>query len=87
MTRSRGGENPTPADGRLRLAGHQRLLPVRPGLSARQTHDYRRATGTSRYAALGVASGTVIGKCRPMANGVWTKEPADIIKKALRHAR
>jgi transposase/transcriptional regulator with XRE-family HTH domain len=47
----------------------QPLLPVRPGLSARQTHDYRRAGVTSLYAALEVASGKVIGKCRPSANG------------------
>ena len=47
----------------------QPLLPVRPGLSARQTHDYRRAGVTSLYAALEVASGRVIGQCRPKANG------------------
>lgn len=47
----------------------QPLLPVRPGLSARQTHDYRRAGVTSLYAALEVASGKVIGTCRPHANG------------------
>lgn len=47
----------------------QPLLPVRPGLSPRQTHDYRRAGVTSLYAALEVASGRVIGKCRPAANG------------------
>ena len=47
----------------------QPLLPVRPGLSARQTHDYRRAGVTSLYAALEVASGKVIGTCRPSANG------------------
>jgi transposase len=47
----------------------QPLLPVRPELSARQTHDYRRAGVTSLYAALEVASGRVIGKCRPNANG------------------
>jgi len=47
----------------------QPLLPVRPGLSARQTHDYRRAGVTSLYAALEVASGRIIGTCRPHANG------------------
>jgi len=47
----------------------QPLLPVRPGLSARQTHDYRRAGVTSLYAAIEVASGRVIGKCRSNANG------------------
>jgi transposase len=47
----------------------QPLLPVRPGLSARQTHDYRRAGVTSLYAALEVSSGRVFGSCRPSANG------------------
>ena len=47
----------------------QPLLPVRPGLSARQTHDYHRAGVTSLYAAIEVASGRVFGNCRPNANG------------------
>jgi transposase len=41
----------------------QPLLPMRPNLPARQTHDYRRRGLTSLYAALEVASGTVIGEC------------------------
>lgn len=40
----------------------QPLLPLRPGLPARQTHDYRRAGITSLYAALEIASGTVTGE-------------------------
>jgi transposase len=40
----------------------QPILPLRPGLPARQTHDYRRAGITSLYAALEVASGTVTGE-------------------------
>jgi len=52
----------------------QPRLPVRPGLSARQTHDYRRAGVTSLYAALEVARGRVIGKCRPNANGTESLE-------------
>jgi transposase len=47
----------------------QPLLPVRPGLSPRQTHDYRRAGITSLFAALEVPSGTVVGECRPTHNG------------------
>jgi len=43
----------------------QPLLPLRPGLPARQTHDYRRNGLTSLYAALEVASGAVIGACSP----------------------
>jgi transposase len=47
----------------------QPLLPVRPGLPARQTHDYRRAGVTSLYAALEVATGKVVGQCRPAHTG------------------
>ena len=45
------------------------LLPLRPGLPARQTHDYRRNGLTSLYAALDVASGTVVGECRDRHTG------------------
>jgi transposase len=45
------------------------LLPLRPGLPARQTHDYRRHGLTSLYAALEVASGRVIGDCTPRHTG------------------
>ena len=46
------------------LSRTQPLLPLRPGLPARQTHDYRRNGLTSLYAALEVASGRVLGECR-----------------------
>lgn len=48
----------------------QPLLPLRPGLPARQTHDYRRNGLTSLYAALEVASGAVIGECRERHTGL-----------------
>jgi len=51
------------------LSRTQPLLPLRPGLSARQTHDYRRNGLTSLYAALEVASGRVIGGCAPRHTG------------------
>lgn len=47
----------------------QPILPLRPGLPARQTHDYRRNGLTSLYAALEVASGRVIGKCSERHTG------------------
>src|SRR5215468_4252050 len=47
------------------LSRTQPLLPLRPGLPARQTHDYRRNGLTSLYAALEVATGQVVGECRP----------------------
>ena len=39
------------------------LLPMRPGLAARRTHDYIRHGTTSLFAALDVATGKVIGHC------------------------
>ena len=51
------------------LSRTQPLLPLRPGLPARQTHDYRRNGLTSLYAALEVASGRVLGECRPRPTG------------------
>jgi transposase len=51
------------------LSRTQPLLPLRPGLPARQTHDYRRNGLTSLYAALEVATGAVLGECRPRHTG------------------
>jgi transposase len=47
----------------------QPILPLRPGLPARQTHDYERNGLTSLYAALEVASGAVIGECSERHTG------------------
>lgn len=41
----------------------QPLLPLRPGLPARQTHDYKRNGTTTLFAALNVLDGKVIGDC------------------------
>ena len=41
----------------------QPVLPLRPGIPARQTHDYVRHGTTSLFAALNVLDGTVIGQC------------------------
>jgi transposase len=43
----------------------QPILPLRPGLPARMTHDYKRHGTTSLFAALEVASGKVLGRCFP----------------------
>ena len=42
----------------------QPILPLRPGIPERQTHDYERHGTTTLFAALNVASGKVIGKCK-----------------------
>jgi len=41
----------------------QAILPLRPGIPERQTHDYRRNGTADLLAALNVAEGTVIGEC------------------------
>lgn len=43
----------------------QPVLPLRPGIPARQTHDYIRHGTTTLFAALNVFDGKVIGQCLP----------------------
>jgi transposase len=43
----------------------QPVLPLRPGIPARQTHDYRRHGTTTLFAALNILDGSVIGSCLP----------------------
>lgn len=41
----------------------QPVLPLRPGQAERRTHDYTRHGTTSLFAALDIATGSVIGEC------------------------
>lgn len=41
------------------------MLPMRPGIPERQTHDYRRHGTTTLLAALEVATGKVTNACMP----------------------
>lgn len=43
----------------------QPVLPLRPGIPERQTHDYKRHGTTTLFAALNVMTGKVIGSCQP----------------------
>ena len=43
----------------------QPMLPLRPGQIAKRTRDYKRHGTTSRFAALDIATGHIIGKCYP----------------------
>jgi transposase len=43
----------------------QPILPLRPGLPERQTHDYHRHGPTTLFAALHVAAGKIIAQCQP----------------------
>ena len=41
------------------------ILPMRPGIPAQQTHDYKRNGTTTLFAALNVATGKVTDRCYP----------------------
>src|SRR5260370_37222364 len=45
------------------------LLPLRPGLPERRTHDYKRHGNTTLFAAFDILSGKVIGQCAPRHRG------------------
>jgi hypothetical protein len=54
-------------DGKSQIQALERtqpILPLRPGVPERQTHDYYRHGTTTLFAALNVASGKVIGDCK-----------------------
>ena len=58
------------------------MLPMRPGLAERRTHDYRRGT-TSLFAALDVATGEVLGRCFPRHRAVEFRRFLDDLAKAV----
>ena len=43
----------------------QLQLPIRPGIPARQTHDYKRNGTTTLFAALNILQGSIISDCMP----------------------
>ena len=45
------------------------ILPLRPGLPERQTHDYKRHGTTTLFAAFNILNGKVIGDCLPRHRG------------------
>ena len=61
----------------------QPLLPMRPGVPQRQTHDYKRNGTTSLFAALNTATGEVIGKCFRRHRAVEFKRFLAVIDKAV----
>ena len=61
----------------------QPVLPMRPGLAERRTHDYRRHGTTSLFAALDVATGEVLGRCFPRHRAVEFRRFLDDLAKAV----
>jgi len=62
----------------------QPLLPLRPGLPARQTHGFQRNGLNSLYAALDVARGRVSGECSERHTA---QDFLRFLKKVARHYR
>src|SRR2546425_779893 len=60
------------------LSRSQPILPMLPGQAERRTHDYQRHGTTSLFAALEIATGSVIGKC-------WPRHRALEFRKFLQH--
>lgn len=56
----------------------QPILPMQPGQAERRSHDYQRHGTTSLFAALDVATGSVVGKC-------FARHRAREFKKFLDH--
>jgi transposase len=61
----------------------QPLLPLRPGLAERRTHDYKRHGTTSLFAALNVATGEVLGQCHRRHRAVEFRKFLRAIDRAV----
>jgi transposase len=59
------------------------LLPLRPGQPERRTHDYVRHGTTSLFAALNIASGTVIARCAPRHRAIEFRQFLNTIEAAV----
>ena len=59
------------------------ILPLRPGLPERQTHDYLRNGTTNLYAALDVASGQVIADMTPRHRAEEFRKFLNLIESAV----
>ena len=59
------------------------ILPLRPGLPERQTHDYKRHGTTTLFAAFNIVNGKVIGSCLPRHRGQEFVKFLNQIEKAV----
>lgn len=59
------------------------ILPLRPGLPERQTHDYKRYGTTTLFAAFNILNGKVIGSCLPRHRGKEFVKFLDQVEKEV----
>ena len=62
----------------------QPILPMQPGQAERRTHDYKGHGTTSLFAALDIATGSVIGKCWPRHRAIEFRKFLNQIDRAVR---
>ena len=65
------------------LSRSQPILPMLPGQVERRTHDYFRHGTTSLFAALDIATGSVIGKCWPRHRAIEFHRFLQLIDRAV----
>jgi transposase len=65
------------------LSRSQPILPMLPGQVERRTHDYKRHGTTSLFAALDIATGSVIGKCWPRHRAIEFRKFLKQIDRAV----
>ena len=65
------------------LSRSQPILPMQPGQAERRTHDYKRHGTTSLFAALDIATGSVIGKCWPRHRAIEFRKFLKQIDRAV----
>src|SRR6266849_4566417 len=65
------------------LSRSQPILPMLPGQAERRTHDYKRHGTTSLFAALDIATGSVIGKCWPRHRAIEFRKFLNQIDRAV----
>jgi len=61
----------------------QPILPIRPGLPERYTHDYERHGTTTLFAALNTKTGEVIGECHRRHRTIEFKKFLNTIDKSI----
>jgi transposase len=65
------------------LSRSQPILPMLPGQVECRTHDYKRHGTTSLFAALDIATGSVIGKCWPHHRAIEFRKFLNQIDRAV----
>src|SRR3974390_314341 len=65
------------------LSRGQPILPMLPGQVERRTHDYKRHGTTSLFAALDIATGSVIGRCWPHHSAIEFRKFRNHIDRAV----